>query len=240
MGSGNIVGAFSSDSTLSTPVAINKGGTGQITAQAAIDALTDVSSASANEVLTKDGSGNATFQAAGGGGSMEFIATQTSTGNDFTEFTFATAVDFTEYSEMYCSFALGTTSSRDIQVHVGDTADGAVLTTATYDQTRSDNTAGTFTNETGTGGTEWYMGTHARVDSEEGVSGYVRVFLTRNSSDETFLAIQGFAQGADSFFLMSGKNTTADAADLKYFRISIGTNGLSSGSNITCYKVKRS
>ena len=71
MGSGsNIVGAFSADSTLSTPVAINKGGTSQTTAQAAIDALTDVSSASANEVLTKDGSGNATFQAASGGATI--------------------------------------------------------------------------------------------------------------------------------------------------------------------------
>jgi hypothetical protein len=36
---GLISGSFSSDTTLSTPVAINKGGTGQITAQAALDAL---------------------------------------------------------------------------------------------------------------------------------------------------------------------------------------------------------
>ena len=34
-----ITGAFSSDTTISTPVAINKGGTGQTTAQAALDAL---------------------------------------------------------------------------------------------------------------------------------------------------------------------------------------------------------
>ena len=141
---------------------------------------------------------------------------------------------------MFCSFALGTTGSRDIGVRVGDTADGAVLSSSTYDQTRSDNTAGTFTNETMTEEDQWYMGTHSRVDSEEGVSGYVRVYLIRNSSDETFLATQGFAQGADSFFLMSGKNTTADAADLKYFRIFVGANVLSNGSNITCYKLKRS
>jgi hypothetical protein len=62
-----IQGAFSSDTTISTPVAINKGGTGQTTAQAAIDALTAVSGASTNQVLTKDGSGNAVFAAAGGG-----------------------------------------------------------------------------------------------------------------------------------------------------------------------------
>jgi len=36
---GLISGTFSSDTTLSTPVAINKGGTGQTTAQAALDAL---------------------------------------------------------------------------------------------------------------------------------------------------------------------------------------------------------
>ena len=35
----NLIGAFSSDTTISTPVAINKGGTGQTTAQAALDAL---------------------------------------------------------------------------------------------------------------------------------------------------------------------------------------------------------
>jgi len=65
-----IQGAFSSDTTISTPVAINKGGTGQTTAQAAIDALTAVSGASTNEVLTKDGSGNAVFAAAAGGGDL--------------------------------------------------------------------------------------------------------------------------------------------------------------------------
>jgi hypothetical protein len=74
MGSGsNIVGAFSSDTTLPTPVPINKGGTGQTTAQAAIDALTDVSAAATGEILTKDGSGNAVFAAASGGGKMELV-----------------------------------------------------------------------------------------------------------------------------------------------------------------------
>ena len=48
---------------LSVPVTIGQGGTGQTTAQAAIDALSQVSGATAGHVLTKDGSGNATFQA---------------------------------------------------------------------------------------------------------------------------------------------------------------------------------
>lgn len=48
-------------------LAVNRGGTGQTTQQAAIDALTAVSGATTGHVLTKDGSGNATFQPAAAG-----------------------------------------------------------------------------------------------------------------------------------------------------------------------------
>ena len=46
-----------------TDLSIANGGTGASTAQAAIDALTQVSGATTGHVLTKDGSGNATYQA---------------------------------------------------------------------------------------------------------------------------------------------------------------------------------
>lgn len=50
-------------------IAIAKGGTGQTTAQDAINALTQVSAATVEHVLTKDtATGNAIFKAAGGGG----------------------------------------------------------------------------------------------------------------------------------------------------------------------------
>lgn len=51
----------------SLPVPVNQGGTGQVTAQTAINALTAVSGATLNDVLTKDGSGNAVFAANVGG-----------------------------------------------------------------------------------------------------------------------------------------------------------------------------
>jgi len=52
-------GAFSSDTTISTPVAINKGGTGQTTAQAALDALAAASgSLVQGDVFIVDASGN--------------------------------------------------------------------------------------------------------------------------------------------------------------------------------------
>jgi len=56
-------GVISNAEWQGTDVAIAHGGTGQSTAQAAIDALTAVSGATTSHVLTKDGSGNATFQA---------------------------------------------------------------------------------------------------------------------------------------------------------------------------------
>jgi hypothetical protein len=55
--------------TANSPVPIANGGTGQTTAQAAIDALTNVAAATNEHVLTKDtASGNAVFKAAPGGG----------------------------------------------------------------------------------------------------------------------------------------------------------------------------
>ena len=56
-------GVISSAEWQGTDVAIAYGGTGQSTAQAAIDALSAVSGASTNECLIKDGSGNATWAA---------------------------------------------------------------------------------------------------------------------------------------------------------------------------------
>ena len=56
---GLISGSFSSDTTLSTPVAINKGGTGQTTAQAALDALAAASgSLVQGDIFIVDSSGN--------------------------------------------------------------------------------------------------------------------------------------------------------------------------------------
>jgi len=74
---GSGTGSFAT--TLGT-VTIAKGGTGQTTAQNAINALTAVSSATNEYVLTKDtGTGNAIWKVSAGGGSFSWGATATGT-----------------------------------------------------------------------------------------------------------------------------------------------------------------
>lgn len=65
---GTVIDDMSTFGAVGWPVAISNWGTGQTTQQAAIDALTDVSSATTAQVFTKDGSGNATFQDVAWGG----------------------------------------------------------------------------------------------------------------------------------------------------------------------------
>lgn len=79
-GSSNIttVGTISSGTWNGSTIGIANGGTGQTTAQAAIDALTQVSGATNEYVLTKDtATGNAVWKAASGGGGGSGNATET-------------------------------------------------------------------------------------------------------------------------------------------------------------------
>jgi len=171
--------------------------------------------------------------------SMEFIDSQTATDStDFTDFTFSTAVDFADYSEMFCTFSFGTTSTSDIQVRVGDSGESGSLTTSTYNQQSSDNTGGTFTNETNSGENQWAVARHPRVASQNGCSGYVRVYLIRDSNDDTFLSFQSAVEGYESIFMASGWNTTVQT-DLKYFRILVSANRNIAGNYVACYKLKR-
>ena len=61
---------------------IARGGTNSTTSQGAIDTLTNVAGASTGHVLTKDVSGNATFQAPAGGSSLKWVV-QAVTRNQF-------------------------------------------------------------------------------------------------------------------------------------------------------------
>ena len=171
--------------------------------------------------------------------SMQFIDSQTATGTaDFIDFTFATPVDFTDYSEMFCTFSFGTTTTSDIQVRVGDSGESGSLTTGTYNMQKSDNTGGTFTNESNAGENQWAPASHPRISSQDGCSGYVRVYLIRDSSADTFLSFQSAIQGYESIFMASGWNTTVQT-DLKYFRIFVSASRNIADNYVACYKLKR-
>lgn len=77
-------GNHASAGYLTSPVAIANGGTGQGTAQAAIDALTAVSGATNEHVLTKDTvTGNAVFKAAVAGSGDTFVSRGDINANDY-------------------------------------------------------------------------------------------------------------------------------------------------------------
>jgi len=178
---------------------------------------------------------------AGGGGSVEYIDTETITGSaaDFSQVTFSTAVDFTAYSEMYCSFSIGTVASRDITFRFGDTDAGAVNTGSYYTYVTTDNTDGTLANEVHSGQDQGRVANHPRIDAQQGVSGLIRIYLTTAGDDDTHLQWNSFVNGWDSFFIGGGQYTQIQD-DLKYFQLYGGGNDIQVGGNITYYKVKRS
>jgi len=81
-----VVGTVGTGTWEATDVGITHGGTGQSTAQAAIDALTQVSGATNEHVLTKDtDTGNAIWKAAAGGSGDTYVDRGDPSEHDFAE-----------------------------------------------------------------------------------------------------------------------------------------------------------
>ena len=187
--------------------------------------------------LTSSGSAPQ-WSAAAAGAATEFIATQTSTGNDFSTFTFSDAVDFADYSAMIAYFSIGTNGSFDLQCQVGDTSGGG-LETGGYQYCKADNNASTWTAEYSSGSSSFSLATHPRLDSADGCSGYISVYKALFNTGTDRLMLQSFAQGHDSSWISTCYNTNT-LTDLKYFWFGLTSNDLVSGSNISCYKIRRS
>lgn len=199
--------------------------------------LEELTIGNAADTLTVSG-GVPAWGAAGGGATTEFIATQTSTGNDFTTFTFGDAVDFDDYSAMIAYFSIGTNGSFDLQCQVGDTSGGG-LETGGYQYCKADNNAATWTAEYSSGSSSFSLATHPRLDSGDGCSGYISVYKALFNTGNDRLMLQSFAQGHDSSWISTCYNTNT-LSDLKYFWFGLTSNDLVSGSNISCYKIRRS
>ena len=158
---GLISGSFSSDTTLSTPVAINKGGTGQTTAQAALDALAAASGSlvqgdifivdssgnvvrlargSDNQALVMNGN-NPNWEAAGGGATLTRHSENVSTATSTTSLSYvdvpSMTADMTGSGDGNCIafYSVTIESSNDFLFTCDWSTDGQIPPSPTYDGT---------------------------------------------------------------------------------------------------------
>jgi hypothetical protein len=115
-------GNHASAGYLTSPVAIANGGTGQVTAQAAINALTAVSAATAEWVLTKDtATSNAVWKANPGAGGGTVDTTGTVNANEIAVFDDSTTLKALTESEFKTAYNIE--AGVDFQAYDADLAD---------------------------------------------------------------------------------------------------------------------
>lgn len=133
------LGAISTGSWAATDIPITAGGTGQSTAQAAIDALTQVSGATNEHVLTKDtATGNAIWKAAQGAGSGTVDTYGTPVDNDFAKFTDADTIEGRSYSETRSDLSVADISGTINANEYAQFSDSDTLIARTAAEARSD------------------------------------------------------------------------------------------------------
>ena len=149
----NLVAITGGSITGITDLAITDGGTGASTAQAAIDALTAVSGATTGHVLTKDGSGNATFQAATGGISGTIAVNQVTVGTGPDTIGGSNSLLFVETSGL--TVTTGSTGN-DPQIALSSSTKSIILEVATNQKltVKGSNTF-VFDASSATGGITW-------------------------------------------------------------------------------------
>jgi len=154
----NLVAITGGSITGITDLAILDGGTGASTAQAAIDALTAVSGATTGHVLTKDGSGNATFQAASGGIAGTIAADQIAVGTGADTIGGSSSFQFSEASGGI-TMTTGLTGN-DPLINMSSQTKSITLSVTTNQQlTVLGNNTFIFDASSATGGITWPDGT---------------------------------------------------------------------------------
>ena len=154
----NLVAITGGSITGITDLAILDGGTGASTAQAAIDALTAVSGATTGHVLTKDGSGNATFQAASGGIAGTIAADQIAVGTGADTIGGSSSFQFSEASGGI-TMTTGATGN-DPLINMSSQTKSITLSVTTNQQlTVLGNNTFIFDASSATGGITWPDGT---------------------------------------------------------------------------------
>ena len=226
-----------------TDLAIANGGTGQSTAQAAIDALTAVSGASTNEVLIKDGSGNATW------------AAQTNTtysagdGLDLSGTTFSTDLKSNgglviESTEL--AIDLGASSITGVLAD-GDVAQDLTIVAGTINNTPiGASTANTIRGTTIDASTDFTVGTTVIIDDRiqftPSTNDTATITASANgvlniSTHDDAAAAANITIEADGTAELAGTTVTLDSAGNIELEVGstahgVSTNGIFRGSNI--------
>jgi len=154
----NLVAITGGSITGITDLAIADGGTGASTAQAAIDALTAVSGATTGHVLTKDGSGNATFQAASGGIAGTIAADQIAVGTGADTIGGSGSLQFSEAAGGI-TMTTGSTGNDPLINMSSNTKSITLKVTTNQQLTVQGNNTFIFDASSATGGITWPDGT---------------------------------------------------------------------------------
>lgn len=204
------LGTVTTGTWSATMIAVNKGGTGEVTAQAAINSLTAVSGATNEHVLTKDtGTGNAIWKAASGsspGGSDSYVQYNNSSafGGD-AEFTFN---DTTKSLTLGGSFYL-----KEMAVAKADGASYGQL----WVKDDAPNTLW-FTNDVGD---DTQLGTSFITAGDPATYDFVKSDLTLNNAFHD-MDLSGIAPAGAKAVIMSVRMRTATVGS--YFAIKPGSN----------------
>ena len=228
MGNGGLIsGAFSSGGHVPTPVSIANGGTGQTAQQAAIDALTDVSAASTNEVLTKDGAGNAVFaSAAGGGGAFEKIGSTTLTGTAATIDVTFTAVDQVDIAKIVAILNYDKdTSNATVDLQVNS------LATATYNWGMIQQSTGAAGGTSGSGNNQW-----TALTNNAGDEGFITSDITCNSVTD-LLQTYTMTISENHQMIMRGQNTTASQTSISKVDFRLNAGNFNIGTRLDVFRL---
>ena len=215
---------------VATPVTIANGGTGQTSAQAAIDALTAVSGASTNQVLTKDGSGNAAWAAAASAGKLELIenytegdATQNSKDFDVTE-------DPDDFSCLILEYSIGVDGAGDLNMQLNSNTGAGQYE---INGARIDGGSETLVNASSTSAEVC----PSEILSSDGATGCGRIAIYLPEAGTTRSCYHAIATGQNTaqYYSIAGVNFVAETSITK-ITISMDANNWKQNSNFTLYR----
>lgn len=187
-------------------------------------------------------SGSAPQWSAAGGAAIEILDQQTSTTasplNSF-DFTLSPSITFPSTSEIYIWIRGATTTSADIQVRFGSSADGGIVSSV-YEMTQSRSYQATQNNADYTSRGEIIIGGHPQLESAQGFQASIKVTCIEAHDGVDRLLYQSVCNGKETLQTIGGRMETTQA-DLTYIKINAsGSYNFTNGTTCVVYKLNYS